>query len=105
MECLQPAVLGVESSFELSLQQRKRTLYRLDGGAGTDENLRWLLGRDYQLLTKGFSGCQFSPGKGPPVFGQDGPLEAMTLVKFQTENHLTKGIPQAVDSVSSSFRG
>ena len=56
MKCLQPAVLGVESSFELSLQQRKRTLYRLDGGAGTDENLHWLLGRDYQLLTKGFSG-------------------------------------------------
>jgi hypothetical protein len=56
MKCLQPAVLGVESSFELSVQQRKRTLYRLDGGAGTDENWRWLLGRDYQLLSKGFSG-------------------------------------------------
>lgn len=56
MECLQPAVLDVESSFELSEQQRKRTLYRLDGGAGTDENLRWLLGRGYQVLSKGFSG-------------------------------------------------
>ena len=56
LECLQPAVLGLESSFELSVQQRKRTLYRLDGGSGTDENLRWLLERGYQLLTKGFSG-------------------------------------------------
>jgi hypothetical protein len=56
LECLQPAVLGVESSFELSVQQRKRILYRLDGGAGTDENLRWLLRRGYQLLAKGFSG-------------------------------------------------
>ncbi len=56
MECLQPAVLDVESSFELSEQQRKRTLYRLDGGAGTDGNLSWLLERDYQVLSKGFSG-------------------------------------------------
>lgn len=56
MQCLQTAVMGVESSFELSAAQRKRTLYRLDGGAGTDENLRWLLKRDYQVLAKGFSG-------------------------------------------------
>lgn len=56
MHCLQPGVLRVENSFELSEAQRKRTLYRLDGGAGTDENLRWLLKRDYQVLAKGFSG-------------------------------------------------
>lgn len=56
MQSLQQAVLGVESSFELDLNQRKRTLYRLDGGSGTDENLRWLLARDYQVLGKGFSG-------------------------------------------------
>lgn len=56
MQCLQPAVLGVESSFELAETQRKRTLFRLDGGSGTDDNLRWLLARDYQLLAKGFSG-------------------------------------------------
>jgi len=56
LECLQPAVLGIESSFELSARQRKRTLYRLDGGSGTDGNLRWLLERGYQLLAKGFSG-------------------------------------------------
>ena len=55
MHCLQPGVLRVENSFELSEAQRKRTLYRLDGGAGTDENLRWLLKRDYQVLAKGFS--------------------------------------------------
>jgi hypothetical protein len=56
MQCLQQAVLGVESSFELALEARKRTLYRLDGGSGTDENLRWLLARGYQVLGKGFSG-------------------------------------------------
>jgi hypothetical protein len=56
MQCLQQAVLGVESSFELAKSQRKRTLYRLDGGSGTDENLTWLLDRGYQILAKGFSG-------------------------------------------------
>ncbi len=56
MHCLQQAVLAVESSFELGPDQRKRTLYRLDGGSGTDENLRWLLARGYQVVGKGFSG-------------------------------------------------
>ena len=35
---------------------RKHVLYRLDGGSGTDDNLRWLLARGYQVLGKGFSG-------------------------------------------------
>lgn len=56
MQSLQKAVLGVESSFELAPQARKRTLFRLDGGSGTDENLKWLLGRGYHFLSKGFSG-------------------------------------------------
>lgn len=56
LQCLQPAVLAVENAFDLGPGARKRTLYRLDGGAGTDENLRWLLARDYQVLAKGFSG-------------------------------------------------
>jgi len=56
MHCLQQAVLAVESSFELAPEARKRTLYRLDGGSGTDEKLRWLLARGYQVLGKGFSG-------------------------------------------------
>ena len=56
MQCLQTAVLAVESAFDLAPTARKRTLYRLDGGAGTDKNLRWLLARDYQVLAKGFSG-------------------------------------------------
>lgn len=56
LTCLQPAVLGVESSLELSIAQRKRTLYRLDGGSGTDDKLRWLLHRGYHVLAKGYSG-------------------------------------------------
>lgn len=54
--CLQPSVLAVESSFDLDEKQRERTLYRLDGGAGTEPNMLWLLQRGYQLVAKGFSG-------------------------------------------------
>jgi hypothetical protein len=49
-------VLGVESSLELQLEQRKRTVYRLDGGSGSDEKLSWLLARGYQIIAKGYSG-------------------------------------------------
>ena len=56
LSCLQPAVLGVESSLELTNEQRKRTLYRLDGGSGTDDKLCWLLDRGYHVLGKGYSG-------------------------------------------------
>jgi hypothetical protein len=56
VECLQPAVLAVETALELGPAQRQRTVYRLDGGAGTDDKLRWLLARDYHVVAKGFSG-------------------------------------------------
>lgn len=56
MQCLQPAVLAVESSFDLAPARRQHVLYRLDGGSGTDDNLRWLLNRGYQIVAKGFSG-------------------------------------------------
>ena len=56
VKCLLPAVLAVESSLDLAAAQRKRTVYRLDGGAGTDEKLKWLIERDYQVIAKGYSG-------------------------------------------------
>ena len=56
MQCLQATVQAVENSSDLGPAERKRTLYRLDGGAGTDDNLRQLLARNYQVLGKGFSG-------------------------------------------------
>jgi hypothetical protein len=55
LQCLQPTVLKMESSFDLAPEHRKRTLYRLDGGSGTDKNLIWLVDRGYQILAKGFS--------------------------------------------------
>lgn len=55
VHCLQPAVLATENALELSQAQRKRTVWRLDGGAGSDEHIRWLLARDYHLVAKGMS--------------------------------------------------
>jgi hypothetical protein len=55
VHCLQPAVLAAENALELSQAQRKRTVWRLDGGAGSDEHIRWLLARDYHLVVKGMS--------------------------------------------------
>lgn len=56
MSCLEPAVLAVETSLDLQPAQRKHVVYRLDGGAGTDDKLRWLISRDYHVVAKGYSG-------------------------------------------------
>lgn len=66
--CLQPAVQAAEIAldlapappdakiaFDLAAQRRRRTVWRLDGGAGSDEQVRWLLARDYHLLAKGLN--------------------------------------------------
>lgn len=55
VQCLEPAVLAAESALELSPEQRKRTVWRLDGGAGSDEHLRWLTQRGYHIVAKGMS--------------------------------------------------
>lgn len=49
-------LLGAEDSLDLAKQHRKHVVYRLDGGSGTDDNLRWLLERGYHVLAKGYSG-------------------------------------------------
>lgn len=52
---LRPAALAVENAFEFTPAQRRRVAWRLDGGFGSDENLNWLLAREYQVLAKGCS--------------------------------------------------
>ena len=53
--CLQDAVFAAETALELAPAQRKRTVWRIDGGGGSDENMRFLLKRGYQFITKGTS--------------------------------------------------
>jgi hypothetical protein len=48
-------VLATETALELSAAQRKRTVWRLDCGAGSDEHLRALLAQDYHVMAKGMS--------------------------------------------------
>lgn len=53
--CLPAAMRGVQSSLELAEKQRKRTVWRMDGGGGSDDNLRLLLAEGYQIHAKGYS--------------------------------------------------
>jgi hypothetical protein len=55
VQCFQPAVLAAENALELAAEQRHRTVWRIDGGAGSDEQLLWLLGRGYHTMAKGTS--------------------------------------------------
>lgn len=55
INCFRPAVLATETALELADRQRNRTVWRMDGGAGSDEQFRWLLGRGYQVIAKGLS--------------------------------------------------
>jgi Transposase DDE domain group 1 len=53
--CLQPAVEAAETALALPPTHHCRTVWRLDGGAGSDEHLRWLFNRDYQVVAKGMN--------------------------------------------------
>ena len=55
VRCLRPAVLAAENALELAPAQRRRTVWRLDGGAGSDAQIRWLLARGYHLVAKGMA--------------------------------------------------
>ena len=55
ISCLRPAVIATENALELAESHRKRTVWRMDGGSGSDEQLQWLLGRGYHVIAKGMS--------------------------------------------------
>lgn len=55
VNCLPTALQGVQTSLELAKKQRQRTVWRMDGGGGSDDNLRLLLGQGYQVHAKGYS--------------------------------------------------
>jgi hypothetical protein len=55
VQCLEPAVLAIEALLAQTLPQRKRTIWRLDGGSGSEERLKWILQQNYHLIAKGMS--------------------------------------------------
>jgi len=46
---------GAQTSLELDAKRRKRTVWRSDGGAGSDENFHEILEQGYHLHAKGLS--------------------------------------------------
>lgn len=48
-------MLAAETALELAPRQRQRVVWRLDGGAGSDEQVNWLLERGYHVIAKGMS--------------------------------------------------
>ena len=55
LQTLQPMVELAERLLCLKPRQRQRTLWRWDGGFGSDDAINWILARDYQLVTKGYN--------------------------------------------------
>lgn len=49
---LRPLVLHAEEVLELDQARRQQTIVRVDGGAGKDEDINWLLERGYGVLVK-----------------------------------------------------
>jgi len=55
-EVLKETIGELERILKSCPGQRKRTLLRLDGGFGTDENIEWLCSGGYQFVAKGYGG-------------------------------------------------
>jgi hypothetical protein len=49
---LQPLVEAAGTVLALDATKRQRTILRVDGGGGADDNINWLLEQQYQLLIK-----------------------------------------------------
>lgn len=49
---LQELLTEAEDVLELAENRRQRTLVRVDGGGGEDQDINWVLNRGYQLLVK-----------------------------------------------------
>lgn len=49
---LKELVTSTEEALELTENKRKSTIVRIDGGGGEDEDINWVLSRDYYALVK-----------------------------------------------------
>lgn len=55
---LQPLVLAAEQTLALDEDQRRRTLWRIDAGGGSVEEVNGLLGRGYHVHWKDYAGTR-----------------------------------------------
>ncbi|EFH80996.1 hypothetical protein [Ktedonobacter racemifer] len=56
IKALQPLVEAAEETLQLDEAKRARTILRVDAGAGTLDDLNWLLSRGYEVMAKEYSG-------------------------------------------------
>src|SRR2546425_6574290 len=56
IKALQPLVEAAETTLELDAAKRARTILRVDAGAGTLDDLNWLLARGSLVMAKEYSG-------------------------------------------------
>jgi hypothetical protein len=56
VKALQPLVQAAEVTLQLDEKKRARTIIRVDAGAGTVDDLNWLLSRGYEITAKEYSG-------------------------------------------------
>ncbi len=56
VKALQPLVQAAETTLQLDEAKRARTIIRVDAGAGTLDDLNWLLARGYEIMGKEYSG-------------------------------------------------
>jgi hypothetical protein len=56
IKALQPLVEAAEITLQLDEAKRRRTIIRVDAGAGTEDDLNWLLTRGYEIMAKEYSG-------------------------------------------------
>lgn len=52
---LQPLIQAAEDVLGLEGPKRSRTLWRIDAGGGSEDDVNWVLARGYHLLTKDYS--------------------------------------------------
>lgn len=56
IKAMQPLVQAAEATLQLDEAKRRRTILRVDAGAGTEDDLNWLLSRGYEIIAKEYSG-------------------------------------------------
>lgn len=96
------AVLAAETALELTPAQRRRTVWRIDGGAGSDEQLCWLLERGYHVVAKGLSNrraealarqvCRWDPYQDIWLGEVDPPIDYGRPVRVFVKRRLKDGV-------------
>jgi hypothetical protein len=86
-EVLKGTIAEIERVLRSSPEHRSRTLVRLDGGFGTDENIEWLCSRGYHFVAKGYGGGRASKlAKSVPEGGwKEGPTSGQSLAVLAPE--------------------